>query len=164
MAYIGASSLGKTWSDMATIVTSLPRTGALFQYNQDGSLGEQILAAFNRCSSSIIEQWVASVPQFSSYRTLHDIPNAYHPINLIGPPASTTYGDAPGSSWCPATTCNVAATSPEFVVVRTGGFFPLSSPLPFFGTHSNFLFFSSNTKHQFMSRKLKYIKITILVQ
>lgn len=46
-------------------------------------------------------------------------PYAFHPNHLIGPPPQDmNYGSAPYHSWSPATKCNVAANSSEFVIVR----------------------------------------------
>jgi len=119
LAYLWASALGKTWSDIALIVVSPPTNGTLHQVAQDGSIGEPISLAFDPTRHEVINQWVSAVANFSSYRTIFGLPNAYHPANLIGPPPETQiYGDAPGNSWCPATTCNVASTSPEYVTVR----------------------------------------------
>ena len=89
-------------TDMHTIaITKLPSKGKLYFENSDGSIGSEISVPFSACSGSsnaegsdaVVAQYAFNVTAVSSFWGNGQNVD-YHPIQVLGPPSTSSFGDS----------------------------------------------------------------------
>lgn len=93
LVYLTAGSLAKASAPFGYAIVELPHLGKLYQVNTTDASdpGEPINSVFfDWLSPPSLQQWVASVVSYSSYRRASGDWTLYHPDNVIGAPFNSS--------------------------------------------------------------------------